>query len=199
MRWAVLTALFALPAMADDAVSAPPLPRATVGNGSASRMMMGIRASFSGTSVTTAGLGGSVSTLNGVLFLTDQLALVASFGFGIGSTNNGNGNGTTTVVGFQIGGGIDYFFRDPSANLRPVVGGIVSIFKNYTDTNVNVLNDNNSSVGLSLLASAGLAYFFVPNFSVDARLAIALPILFGQQLSISLFTLTPGVGATVLF
>ena len=170
---------------------------------SAGRMSFGIRAGFEGTFTPAVsqvsipnGTGGTtnITTTSGAapllgvsFWVTDGLAIDADLGLALGVLPSG-----TTAFGFGIKAGISYYFRGPERSTRPFLTVKLGFDKGFS-----VAGDD---FGFGAVLGGGAAYFFSPNFAIDARMLLGVNLGFGGRgLTVIMSTVAPGLGATVFF
>lgn len=156
---------------------------------SASAGSFGIRGSFSAGNFTlpsAANTSNFGSSLGIAWFVSDGFKLLFDLGFALGVVGNDVGYGVNALVGF------DYLFRTPADALRPFIhaGAFFGVAGNNSGAN--------ASFGVQL--GGGAEYFFSPNFSLNARLLIAVPMAVPNgNFVLGITSVRPGVGGTWYF
>lgn len=155
---------------------------------SASSGDFGLRAGFGasaqvGVPATSAGAASfSTPTVGVAYFASDSFKLLFDLGVGFGIA----GSSALLALGAMVG--FDLMFRTPADNLRPFfhlaamfsMGGSLS----------------NPNLGTGGQLGFGAEYFFAPQFSVNGRLLLAVPVGLSNNVTLGIFTVTPGIGAT---
>lgn len=171
------------PAAKPGPAAAPAKAAASAGgSGSAASGAFGMRATFFGSptsNLPTAAVGVA-------LLLTDMIKLTVDAGVAANIIPY-PGNST---IGFTVAAGADILFRTPAASVRPFLSLQVGFGKLVSDR-----GDDFSLIGN---VGGGAEYFFSPQFSVNIRGLVTLPVNFKTG-AIGIVLFTPGVGATVYF
>lgn len=155
---------------------------------SAGKGAFGLRGGFSGGSSfipPATGTGPTVGFTNlGIgLFLSNNLKLLVELGFGLLVS------GSNAAVGFGAGAGVEIMLRQITDALRPLIhlsarfGGAGQF----------------STIGIGARVGFGAEYFFSKNFSINGLLALDLPFYLGSNVTFSVVTASPGLGATFYF
>jgi hypothetical protein len=148
----------------------------------------GIRAGFgsSGSIAIPSGSGASVAapTVGIAYFAADSFKLLIDLGFGMALV----GSSALLAIGANVG--FDYMFRTPGDALRPFFH-FAGLF--------NMVGSNDFAISFGAQLGFGAEYFFAPNFSVNGRLMLAVPMSVANGFLLGIFTVTPGVGATWYF
>ena len=151
----------------------------------------GIRAGFGASGSTSLPTGPAAAATVaapavGIAFMaSDSFKLLIDVGFGLGIVGAGAFFALSTNIGF------DYLFRTPGDALRP--------FFHFAG-NFNLAGSNTVGIGFGAQLGFGAEYFMSPSFSFNGRLMLAVPMaVFGAGITLGIFTVTPGVGATWYF
>jgi hypothetical protein len=148
----------------------------------------GIRAGFGasgsvGVPVGSAGI--AAPTVGVAFFATDAFKLLIDLGFGFGITNN-------VSYALSAAFGFDYLLRTPGDALRPFIHFAASFSMAGAS--------GDPVIGFGAQVGFGAEYFFSPNFSVNGRLMLAVPMAVnGSGFALAIVSVTPGVGATWYF
>ena len=165
--------------------NAPAAPGFTGTKVSASSGDFGIRAGFGASGVPALGTGAATSvaapSVGIAYFAGDAFKLLFDLGFGMILSSS-------TPFALSATVGFDYLFRTPADSMRPFFHAAASF--------VMAGGGSNVAVGFGAQLGFGAEYFFAPNFSVNARLLLAVPMSVANSFVVGLFTVTPGVGAT---
>lgn len=155
---------------------------------SASSGDFGLRAGFGASAqvnvpATSAGAAGfSTPTVGIAYFASDSFKLLFDLGFGLGIA------GSNPLLAIGAMAGFDLMFRTPADSLRPFFH-LAAMFSMGGSL-------NNPSIGTGGQLGFGAEYFFAPQFSVNGRLLIAVPVTLSPSFLLGFFTVTPGIGAT---
>lgn len=150
----------------------------------------GIRASLVGASAVAAPAASAAVTVTAPtigfsIFASDSFKLLIDVGVGFATQNS------SVALAFDAGIGFDYLFRTPADALRP----FVHVSANFTLGGALSFPD----LGAGLRGGFGAEYFFSPNFSVNGKLLLGIPMKFSPVFRLDILTLAPGVGATWYF
>lgn len=152
----------------------------------------GIHAGFGATaslpvvpSATTAGSTVSAPKVGVTLFAGDNFALEADLGFGLGIINS------SMLLATGVSVAADIYFRPPTVALRPffTVGAGFDLY----------LLGSTATVGVNAQAGVGATYFLSPSFGLSGKLLVGAPLLFGNNVVVGIFTVSPGVTAHWFF
>jgi hypothetical protein len=151
---------------------------------SASSGDFGIRASFgTGSSLPTLSSSSSAAvsapSVGIAYFAGDAFKLLIDLGVGLALSSNAS-------FSMNAGLGFDYLFRTPADAMRPFFHFSASF----------LASGNFDNIGVAAALGFGAEYFFAPNFAVNARLLLAVPMNLTNSFLLGIFTLQPGVGAT---
>lgn len=152
------------------------------GSGSAASGALGMRATFFGsptTNLPTAAVGVA-------FFVADLIKLTVDAGVAANIIAY-PGNST---IGFSVAAGADVMLRTPAASVRPFLSLQVGFGKLVSEK-----GDDFSLVGN---VGGGGEYFFSPQFSVNIRGLVSVPVNFKTG-TVGVVLFTPGAGATVYF
>ncbi len=164
-------------------------PRKDAGAGdgtrlSASKGDFGIRAGYAASAVIgpPAAAGFSAPSVGVAYFASDAFKLLVDLGVGFG-VNNGN-----PAFAAEVGVGFNYMLRTPGDSLRP----FIHVLANFAMGG----QLNNPSITVGVQGGFGAEYFFAPQFAVNGRLLLAVPVKLSPSFDLFVLTVSPGVGAT---
>jgi hypothetical protein len=155
---------------------------------SASSGDFGLRAGFGASAqlnvpaTSAAASSFTTPTVGVAYFASDTFKLLFDLGFGLGIA----GSNPLLAIGAMVG--FDLMFRTPADSLRPFFHAAAMFTMGGSL--------NNPVLGTGAQAGFGAEFFFAPQFSVNGRLLLVVPVTLSPNFLFGLFTVSPGIGAT---